>query len=139
VRKDAFGANCPSQDLRLSPQHRILSTSAANSLLFNETETLIAAKKLVNDTSVTSHCACDVTYFHLMFDDHQIIRSNDVWTESFLPNDYSLSTICDAARAEFETLFPNFEGAHSDRTYGAARYVLKGYEAKVLLATSDPT
>ena len=132
IRKDAFGLGCPSRDLFVSQQHRIWSSLVENSLLFGEPETLVAAKHMVNNTSIISGGVCDVTYFHLMFDDHEIVRSNNTWTESFLPNPYALSTLSQSARTEFDLLFPQFEDVLNRSGYVAARYVVNRTEAKVL-------
>lgn len=132
IRKDAFGTNCPDRDLILSPQHRILSNIFANHLHFGTSETLVSAKHLANNTSIIADNICNVIYYHVMFDAHQIIKSNGVWTESFLPGDYSLSTLTDEARAEFDLLFTEFQNPTDLNTYTAARLILKKHEARVL-------
>jgi hypothetical protein len=133
IRQDAFGLGYPSRDLVVSQQHRILSTRMKNSLYFGEAESLIAAKHMIDNTSILSGGVCDITYYHLLFDAHEIIRSNDTWTESFLPNEYALSTVSEASRREVEVLFPEMAKGFTNSNYLAARYVLNKKEAKVLL------
>lgn len=133
IRKDAFELGCPSRDLYVSQQHRVLSSLAHNILLFGESETLVAARHMVNNTSIMSGGTCDVTYFHLMFDDHEIVRSNNAWTESFLPDKYALSTLSQSAQTEFDLLFPQFADDLGRAEYNSARYVVNKTEAKALL------
>ncbi|RYE40105.1 MAG: hypothetical protein EOP21_09900 [Hyphomicrobiales bacterium] len=71
-----------------------------------------------------------VTYVHILFDRHEIVQSDGIWTESFQPAERTLNAMDQDARAELLALFP--ELASDSSGFLAARRSLKAYEAKVL-------
>lgn len=118
--------------LVLSPQHRVLVSHHMAELLFGEDEVLVAAKDLVNDCSIRVREGGTVDYFHLLFDEHQIIWSEGLQTESFHPGPVTLSGFDDGVREELFALFPDLE-PDTGRGYGAsARPSLRSYEAAAL-------
>jgi hypothetical protein len=119
--------------IEVSPQHRMFVDGWKAELLFGETEFLTAAIHLVNDSTIVRSPRDSVTYFHVLFDDHQIICSHGAYSESFLPCDYSLRGVSEASRDELEALFPELfiEGGPAFET---ARPTLKAYEASLLAA-----
>lgn len=120
--------------LVLSPQHRVLVSHHMAELLFGEDEVLIAAKDLVNECSIWVREGGTVDYFHLLFDEHQIIWSEGLQTESFHPGPVTLSGFDDAVRQEITTLFPELD-LDTGRGYGAsARPSLRSFEAAALFA-----
>ncbi|WP_179380839.1 Hint domain-containing protein [Jannaschia marina] len=102
----AAGALGTTRDLTVSPQHRILITGWRAELLFGGPEVLAPAVGLVNDTDIQRVSGGEVTYVHLMFDHHEIVYSNDIPTESFRPDSYSLGAVDTATREEIFALFP---------------------------------
>ena len=68
-----------------------------------------------------------------MFDCHQIIRSDGLWTESFQPGDYSLKGVGNAQRGEILELFPELATPSGIHNYQAARKSLKRHEARLLV------
>ncbi|MDG1431548.1 MAG: Hint domain-containing protein, partial [Paracoccaceae bacterium] len=131
IPRGAMGHGLPKRDLIVSPNHRVLMSSPENELYFSEPEVLIAAKHLIGwqgikvDTSVNQ-----VTYHHLLFDQHQIIVSEGLFTESFHPGDAALSGMDRATIWELLTLFP--ELALEENGYGnTARPCLKSYETEI--------
>ncbi len=131
IAAGALGEGLPEQDLLVSPQHRMLLSSAHAEMLFGEPEVLAAAVNLVNERSVRRAYPQAVTYIHLMFDRHEIIRANGAWTESFQPGDLTLSGMGVAQREELLALFPEAEIAAQG--FAAARPALKAYETETLL------
>ncbi|KPD13272.1 Hint domain-containing protein [Phaeobacter sp. 11ANDIMAR09] len=131
IAAGALGEGLPKQDLLVSPQHRMLLSSAHAEMLFGEPEVLAAAVNLVNERSVRRAYPQAVTYIHLMFDCHEIIRANGAWTESFQPGDLTLSGMGVAQREELLALFP--EAEISAQGFAAARPALKAYETEILL------
>ena len=118
-------------DLVVSPQHRMLIQGHRAELLFGETEVLVAAQHLIDDRLAVRESGGEVTYLHIMFDQHEVIYAEGAPTESYHPGDYSIAAIHDAARAELFDIFPTLR---SDLTqYGrTARRCLKGFEAQLL-------
>jgi len=133
IRAGTFGAH---RRLLVSPQHRILVRDALAELLFGEDEVLIAAKYLVNGRSVRVRPGGEVDYVHLLFDRHQVVFSEGLATESFLPgpqtNDLFERETMDEICAIFPELDPETGGGYSP----AARRLLRAHEAQVLFSGS---
>ena len=109
-------------------------TSTVASLLFGESEVLVKAKDLVNDTTVRPRAdGRPVTYLHLLFDRHEIIRGNGLDSESYHPGQETLGSFDAETRAEILRLMP-CDDAMTGYGYGpAARVSPRSYEARALL------
>jgi hypothetical protein len=135
IPRSAFGAGLPSQDLRVSPQHRFLIRSARADLLFSTPEVLVAAMDLAQAIRIpAASLPLGIDYLHLMFDDHQIVRANGVETESFLVGPVVLSGASQSVQAELLALFPAL--AHPDGPFWqtSSRRALLSWEARCLAA-----
>ncbi len=130
IRKGALGLNLPERDLVVSPQHRMLVAASRAELLFGEHEVLVAAAHLTVRSGVTTLTeAPGVTYIHLLFDRHEIIRANGAWTESYQPGELTLKGMEDGPRDEILALFPELTLGF---LFPAARVTLKKHEARLL-------
>ncbi|MDB6453788.1 Hint domain-containing protein [Falsirhodobacter sp. 20TX0035] len=119
-------------ELRVSPQHRMLVEGWRAELMSGETQVLAAAKHMVNDGTIRQVPCDSVTYVHIMFDQHQIVRSGGVWTESFHPGQHGVSVL-NAQWDEIVAIFP--ELADGPNAYGpTARTCLKAWEVQAVLA-----
>lgn len=132
IRAGALGNDLPERDLILSPNHRVLITEPAVSLYFDEPEVLVAAKHLVGRPGIHAVDMVQATYIHFMFDRHEVVLGNGVWSESFQPGDYALKGIDTDQRAEIFSLFPELKTREGREGYRAARPVLKAFEAKLV-------
>lgn len=129
----ALGEAGPERSMLLSPQHRVLIEGARAEMYFGETEVLVPAKHLLGLAEVTRALPEDgVTYVHILFDRHEIVLSDGLWTESFQPAERTISALDKAARDEVLALFPELAGEAT--TFPAARLSLKAHEARVLLS-----
>lgn len=118
-------------DLFVSPQHRILIEGWQAELLFGCDSVLVAAKHLINDQNIQRMPCESVQYFHLLFDQHQVVISNGVKSESFHPGKQTVSSLNRHQREEILTLFPNLET--SNPLYGnCARLALKSFEGQLV-------
>jgi hypothetical protein len=118
--------------LVVSPQHRILLRHWMAELMFGEDEVLVAAKDLVNDCSVRIVEGGSVDYFHLLFDSHQIVWSEGLETESFLPGPSVMNEFEEDVREEVLALFPEID-PQSYEGYGpSARLSLKAHETRAI-------
>lgn len=109
VARDAFGPGRPCRDMRLSPQHRVLITDWRAQYFFGEPEVLVPIKKLVNDGTIrVAGDGGEVTYFHLLFDRHEIVWSDGLPSESYLPE--AATAAAPATRDEVLDLFPDLRG-----------------------------
>lgn len=116
-------------DLIVSPQHAILLTGWRAELLFGQEEVLVRAVDLLNHDGVYRKTGGSVTYYHLLFDAHELLCSSGQWSESLYPGDMTLQTVNTRARDEILGLFPDLE------SYGPkAAPCLRAYEATLLAA-----
>ena len=129
IAKDALGANLPDQDLTVSPQHRMLVQSKIGKRLYDHSELLVAAKHLIGLEGISVFCPEQgVSYFHILFDQHEIVLSNGTWSESLFPGPQALRAISPEARREIFARFP--ELANPDNRPNGARRFLNGREAR---------
>lgn len=132
----AAGTFRPHGALFLSPQHRVLICDGLAEMLFGETEVLVAAKDLVNGTSVRVQSGGVVEYVHLLFDRHQVVFAEGLAAESFLPGPQMISSFDAPILAEILAIFPEMDPQTGAGYSPAARRSLRGFEAQVLLASS---
>jgi len=128
IQKGTLGAQ---KDVWVSPQHRICLTSWQAQLFYGVDEILVPAKSLVNGTTIRQVPRRSVTYVHIMFDQHQLINSDGVISESFFPGAQALDTLGLETLNELLKIFP--ELCEYPQNYGTtARQVIRGSEARVL-------
>lgn len=60
----------------------------------------------------------EVTYFHILFEDHQIVFANGAPSESFFPGSFAMAALRNEARAEIFELFPELQHREADASYG---------------------
>ncbi len=110
IRKGALGWGFPEKDLMVSPQHRILISSKIAKRIFDTAEVLVAANKLVGiDGIEVITDVNEVDYFHILFDQHELVFANGIIAESLLPGKQALQAVSQEAREEIITLFPEFK------------------------------
>jgi hypothetical protein len=133
IQANTFGTH---RDLLVSPLHRVLINNSHAELLFGESEVLVTARDLLNDKTVLRKEGGEVVYVHLLFDAHQVIVSEGLETESFLPGPQTTDSfeaeIVDEICAIFPELDPETGGGYSP----AARRTLRKFEAELLLAAN---
>ncbi len=111
----ALGNGLPTRDLIVSRQHRVLARSNIARRMFNTSEVLIPAHKLVGMDGIDIvEDATEVTYIHLLFARHEILFSEGAATESLYPGRQALTGLGAEAVEEIIYLFPELadgEGA----------------------------
>jgi hypothetical protein len=132
IPQGALGAGLPARDMRVSPQHRVLVEGPRAEMLFGEPEVLVAAAHLVGHGGIRQDLTPGVSYIHIMFDAHEIVCSDGLWSESFQPASRMVGGMDCARKAEIMALFPSLEDTVV--AFPAARLTLKAHEARVLLA-----
>lgn len=130
IAAGTFGTH---ERLMVSPQHNILLRDFMAEMLFGVPECFVAAKDLLNGHSVRRHVGGTVNYHHLLLDRHEVIFSEGLATESFLPGPQTIKLFSAEDIAEICALLPEFD-TETGAGYGpAARRVLKSFEARALL------
>ena len=131
ITRNTFGSHGL---VRVSPLHRVLVQNMHAELLFGSSEVLVAARDLVDGKAVRQINGGWVEYYHLLFDRHQIIWSDGLASESFLPGPQTQSCFEDRMVEEITTLFPELDPRTGEGYGPAARPALKHFEARLLVA-----
>ena len=128
-----LGDGLPSRDLMLSPQHRVLLGGWQLQMHFGLDEALAPAHALVGRNGIARLDANrEVTYFHIMFDRHEIVFSNDLPSESFLVGDTIRDGMDHAQLAEILAIFPELATARGKDQPVAAAPILRNHEARIV-------
>lgn len=132
IDKGAFGAGLPNRTLTVSPQHRVLVSGWKAQLYFGQDENLAPAKSLINGLNVRRYLPEDgVEYFHVLFNRHEVMQTNGLWTESFFPGDRSIAGLENDTRRELLCLFPELD--QSEAKFGPSyRPCLRGFEGALI-------
>lgn len=133
ISKGALGNGLPEQNMLLSPNHRVLLASEKAEQVFDDSEVLVSACHLIGMSGVERRSVSRISYIHFMFDQHEVVLSDGIWTESFQPMDRTLSSMEKAQRDEIFELFPDLRSAEGMENYPSARRTLRGEEARLLL------
>ncbi len=113
----------------LSPNHRIAVFGADAEICFGARGVLVRVGHLVNGTTIRSRAdGTPVEYVHLLFDRHQIICGDGLWSESYQPGTETLNAFSAAARADLRARMPGLCPGH----YPCALPSLRRYEARLL-------
>ncbi|MEO0938406.1 MAG: Hint domain-containing protein [Pseudomonadota bacterium] len=115
IEAGAFGNSCPTL---VSPQHGVLVADPA----CGGDEKMARAVHLarVSGSGVRMAAALrPVTYVHLMFDQHEVVQSNGMWSESFYPGKWGFAALAPPQRHELMRLFPGLGWQDPQKAYGA--------------------
>ena len=132
IRRGALGPDLPDRDMMVSPNHRMLQMGGQVELHFGEAEVLTAAKHMTHYDGVETAQVGQTTYYHMMFDCHQIVMADGCWTESFYPGDEAIDATSQAQRDEIFQLFPELRTAEGRTRFETARSTLKRFEAALI-------
>lgn len=132
ISAGALGNGLPTKDLLVSRQHRMLIGSRVAQRMFGEKEVLVSAINLTKLPGVYVDYKIEkVAYFHLLFDQHEVIFAEGAPTESLFTGPEALKSVSDDAKEEILTLFP--ELAMSQFVFRAAQYIPSGVRQKKLI------
>ena len=132
IAAGALGAGLPRRDLAVSRQHRICVGSRIAERMFGAQEVLIPAIKLTDMPGIYKEKGVQpVTYYHLLFDAHQVIFAEGAATESLFTGAQALLSVSEEARDEILALFPQI--AATDYVPTPARELPAGKQLKKLL------
>ncbi|OAN79841.1 hypothetical protein A8B82_07350 [Sulfitobacter sp. EhC04] len=126
----AAGALGNIRPLVVSQNHRMLMTGAAAELLFGQNAVLVAAKHLVNGTTIQIRPCRQVSYYHFLCDAHEVVFAEGCPAESLYPGAQTLDVIAPDARDEITAAFPAL--LQRDQRLPLNRYALRAFEAAAL-------
>ena len=105
---DALGDGLPGRDLLVSRQHRMLIRSVIAQRMFGQREVFIPAIRLTALPGIfIDPDVQQVTYYHLLFDQHEVVFAESAPSESLFTGGTALDLLDDAALQELSMLFPN--------------------------------
>lgn len=122
------------RDLQVSQQHRMLIQDWRAEFFTGHTQALVAAKHLVHMPGISLREGGEVTYFHLLFDQHEIIFAEGCMSESFHPGEMGWQGLESAARDEILSLFPELRKFGLGSYGPVARPVIRPHEAALSVA-----
>lgn len=117
--------------VRVSPRHRVLLRHEHNDMYFGQNEVFAAAHHLLRGDQVYRAPCFQVTWYHLLFDRHQVVVAADFLSESLYPGSESMKVFSARARLEISNalMTRNIKPA----SYGpTARPVLRRHEAALI-------
>ncbi len=134
IQPGALGDMIPIMELTVSPQHRMLVDSEIAQRIFKTKEVLVPAVKLVElDGVEIANDHSDVEYYHILFDQHEVILANGAWSEALYTGKHAMESLSEEARQEILTIFP--EICEPDFCPLPARMIPdRGKEIKALIA-----
>lgn len=133
ITAGALGNGLPERDLLVSRQHRMVVSSKITERMFGEPEVLVAAIRLTELPGVFIEPEPRaVEYFHLLFDQHEIIFAEGAPTESLYTGAEALKSLTPQARDEVALLFPDLLDTNSPTL--SACLIPNGKQQKKLVA-----
>lgn len=121
--------------LTVSPEHRMFVQGWPVEMACGVQEAFVAAKHFVDGDKVTRIEGGEITYVHLLFDDHEILLADGAYCESFHPGYVGLSALDVMMRAELLAIFPELRQLKGSRGKFLARPSLRAYEALTVINT----
>lgn len=107
IMAGSLGMGLPKRDLLVSRQHRILVSSNIAERMFGCKEVLIPAIKLTELPGIfVDDAVKEVEYFHLLFDQHEVVYAEGAPTESLYTGPEALKAVSPEARQEILNIFP---------------------------------
>ncbi|MEM6312202.1 MAG: Hint domain-containing protein [Pseudomonadota bacterium] len=135
IKAHAFGDGLPERDIVLSPNHRLLWQCSDMLLFSGHSEVFAAAKSLVGQRGVTRASVREVTYVHLLFDRHEVILADGMWSESFFPGPVALNNLHLDQHNELLRIFPELKGCNGEEVFALARPDARRFELAASRAT----
>jgi hypothetical protein len=130
----AAGVMGATEDVLVSPLHRVLVAGPTAELLFGAREVLVASRDLVDGHRIRIEEGERVVYFHLLFDRHQVVTTSGLESESFLVGPQTRHCFDQGAVDEICALFPELDRATGGGYGPSARPSLRPFEARLVMA-----
>lgn len=130
IRADALGPGKPERDIIVSPRHRVLTTDKKMLSFMGETEVLVEASALVGQPGVMCVIPHDLTYIHVLFDQHEVILSDNLWTESFYLGRPTVAALLKEQNSAIQEIFPQLASNPNSSPQKLARICISREQAQ---------
>lgn len=122
LKPRAIGPMMPQRDLLLAGAHRVLVPGYRLADIPDSRCCLIAARDIaeVSDVAFVDKSQDEITFYNLVFDDHQVFAANGLPVESYLPSKAAINQLGDDVSRNIAELFEGDE--ETPRGYPAPRY-----------------
>ncbi|WP_167853498.1 Hint domain-containing protein [Roseovarius aestuariivivens] len=109
LKPRAIGPMMPARDLRIASGHRALIPGYKIAGAEDSQPCLMQIDAIAgaSDAAFVDRSASDVTYYNLVFDQHEVITAEGLPVETFRPSPKALHLVDVAARERLMSLFPN--------------------------------
>lgn len=129
IAAQSIDAETPAQDLLLPPEHRVLLKSYQVELLFGTDEVFAPIKAIANGGAIAQFLPqYEISYYHILFQNHEIVLAEGLWVESFFPGKLALASLPAKKQAQIGRLL----GPKTD-AMKTARLCLKPWEVNLLV------
>ncbi len=105
------------RDLIVSPQHGVLLRAPDSGGAQHLWRARHLADMAGGGARVMKGCK-RIVYYHMLFDQHELVFSNGLISESLYPGPISYQSLSSAAQAELTTLFPDLPHKPTEAAYG---------------------
>lgn len=107
ITAGALGEGLPRRDMLVSRQHRMLVSSKIVKRMFGQSDALIPAIRLVTVPGIfIDWRVLNIEYFHLLFDQHEVIFAEGTPSESLLTGKEAINCLGPEILEEVQTIFP---------------------------------
>jgi len=133
IAQNSFGEGLPYRDLDVSPRHRVIVDNVLAGLFFGEEKVMVPAKFLGAPLAQQVCPADGIEYYHLLLNNHDVLISNGLETESLQPGKRAMASMAAETSADYFKMFsPRQQQAFEQRH--DAFYSLKSHEARLLFS-----
>lgn len=132
----ALGNGLPNADVTFSPQHRIVVRSAIAQQMFGTAEVLVPVKHLVGHEGIeVATDLTEVTYIHLMFDEHTTVEVCGIEAETMYPGIEAFKMVTKDGLDELRAIFDDVDAILAGEVVKESCLpLIKGREARALAA-----
>ena len=128
----ALAPNCPSVDIYVSPNHRILLRHEFFKSDFNTKNLLVPARYMIGYNGIGKVLPDDqnIRYFHLIFDNHEVVETKGLYSESFFIGDHSVKRLREMDKKQLNKLLLKEQGIEGYLVHTPAAELADGQVAK---------
>ncbi len=122
LKPRSIGPMMPQRDLLLGPSHRVLVPGWRLADVPDDCPCLIAARDIAeaSDTGFVDKDQTEMTFYNVVFEDHQVFTANGLPVESYLPSEDAVHALDEGVSRDIEALFANTPDAEPG--YPVPRY-----------------